>query len=75
MLTGYQTFRSWDISADAELVRIVGYTGRGSYWVTRPLAPAGKSRRVQVDEALELIEIAVEDGAEPGEVIPHVGGR
>ena len=49
-------------------VRYQGFSGRGTYWLSRPAAHGGKSRREQFEWALTLIEEAIESGAEPGEV-------
>jgi hypothetical protein len=57
-----------DPSTGDMAVRYQGFSGHGTYWLTRPAAPGGKSRREQRDWALTLIEEAIETGAEPGEV-------
>ena len=67
-LTGYQTTRFYDAANDRDSIRIDGFSGRGVYFVTRALVPPGKSRRAQLDEALDLIEDAIDAGAAPGEV-------
>ena len=72
----YQTLRFYDPQLDAEAIRISGFSGRGEFWRKEPLAPAGRKRREQLAEALELIEEAIDakrpDGRwmfQPGEVV------
>lgn len=45
-----------------------GFSGHGTYWLSRPAAPGGKSRRAQREWVLTLIEEAIEAGDPPGEV-------
>ena len=67
-LVSYNTFRGYDPGADTDTIRIVGYSGHGSYWVTRPATGPGQSRRDQLNDALDLIDEAIDRGDEPGEV-------
>jgi hypothetical protein len=69
-MTAHQTIRFYDPSIDGEAVRISGFDGRGGeFWCKRALPVSAKARRAQKEEALELIEQAIEAGLEPGEVI------
>jgi hypothetical protein len=56
----YQTLRFYDPQLDAEAIRISGFSGRGEFWMKQPFAPAGRKRREQLAEALELIEEAID---------------
>lgn len=58
----------YDPNADGMAVRYIGYSGRGSYWLTLPEAAGGKSRRAQREWALTLIDEAIERDQPPGEV-------
>lgn len=66
----YSEFRHWSIVADQELIRLSMTNGRtqGEYF-TFIKADDGKKLRERRDEALELIEQAISQGCEPGEVI------
>ncbi len=57
-----------DLATGDMAVRYQGFSGRGTYHLTLPAAPGGKSRREQREWALTLIEEAIETGDEPGEV-------
>lgn len=67
-LKTWQTFRFYDPVRDVDSIRFSGYSGRGEFWIAEPAAPAGKSRREQLDRVLDQIEDAIEGGQEPGEV-------
>lgn len=68
-MTAHQTVRFYDPFTDAQSVRISGFSGRGEFWCNRPLPAAGRDRRVVLAAAIELIEQAIEQGLEPGEVV------
>lgn len=57
-----------DMINDGESIRITGFSGHGAYWISQPLTPPGKSRRVQREHLKRLIERAIERDDEPGEV-------
>jgi len=67
-MNAWQSVRYYDPSTDAVCVRISGFSGRGEFWCKRPLPAPGRARRLMVDEALSLIQQAIEAGLEPGEV-------
>ncbi|HXJ61875.1 MAG TPA: hypothetical protein VNU68_34990 [Verrucomicrobiae bacterium] len=67
-LTGWTKTLFWDPRTGEDAITYSGYSGHGTYWVTAPLAPAGKSRRAQKDEILDRIEEAIERNDPPGEV-------
>lgn len=69
-LTGWTETRYYDPFLDEEGVTITGYSGHGAYWIRQVMAPPGKSRRAQREAALDLIEVAIDTGQEPGEVKP-----
>lgn len=69
-IAGYQQIRFYDPAVDAEGVRISGFDGKGGeFWMRLALAPAGRARRAQREQALAAIAEAIEIGLEPGEVI------
>jgi hypothetical protein len=67
-LRTWRQYRFYDVTNDCDAVRISGFSGHGEYWVARPVAQGGKSRRQQLDEALDQIEAAIDAEAQPGEV-------
>lgn len=64
----WQETRYYDPINDRDSLRLTGFSGRGAYWIDRPLSLPGKSRRVQREHLLRLIEQAIERGDTPGEV-------
>ena len=67
-LRSWTKFDFYDPATGDMAVRYTGFSGHGEYWLKLPATPGGKSRRLQRDWALTLIEEAIETGAEPGEV-------
>lgn len=67
-MRSWNKFDYYDPDVGGMAVRYQGFSGHGTYWLSRPAAPGGKSRREQRDWALTLIEEAIERGDEPGEV-------
>ena len=68
-MTSWTRTRYYDIGLDCDAQRITGYDGRGgSFWTTVPLSQSGATRRATLDEALFLIEDAINAGDPPGEV-------
>ena len=67
-MRSWNKFDFFDPATGGMAVRYQGFSGHGTYWLSRPAAPGGKSRREQRDWALTLIEEAIERGDEPGEV-------
>ena len=67
-LTAWSKTDYYDPSTGDMAVRYSGFSGHGTYWLTRPAVSGGKSRREQREWVLDLIERAIERGDEPGEV-------
>lgn len=67
-LNSYHVMIHYDPGLDAEAICIVGYTGKGSYWIRTRKAPEGRKRREQKEELLIRLAAAVEKGQPPGEV-------
>ena len=67
--------RSYSVADDAEMVTYVGYSGHGTYWIRRPLAGRGRSRREQQEEMLDAIEDSIDAGDDPGEVTARLASE
>lgn len=67
-MTAWNEIKFYDPINDRDSIKIIGYSGSGSYWVGQPLTPPGKSRRAQREHLLYLLEQAIKRGDEPGEV-------
>jgi hypothetical protein len=62
--------RFYDPLSDSEAIRISGFSDRGGeFWIREALAPAGKSRRLQREKAMDAIAEAIAAGLEPGQVV------
>jgi hypothetical protein len=58
-MTGWNEVKWYDPINDRDSIKIIGYSGSGSYWVGQPLTPPGKSRRAQREHLLYLLEQAI----------------
>lgn len=67
-MTAWNEIKFYDPINDRDSIKIIGYSGFGSYWVGQPLTPPGKSRRAQREHLLYLLEQAIKRGDAPGEV-------
>lgn len=67
----FSEFRFWSPIADTVMVRISMTNGKaqGEYFAFIP-AYDGRRYRERRDEALDMIETAIREGLEPGEVLP-----
>lgn len=67
----YSEFRFYSPVLDAEAIRI-SMPGKQPNFEFFMIIPAADGRRYRErrDEALELIELAIREGLEPGEVLP-----
>ena len=55
---------------DANMTRIYAFDAKGGeFWQAIPTAPGGRARREARERALDAIEMAIEQGCEPGEVV------
>lgn len=66
----YSEFRFWSPVLDAEAVRISMQGGQGTEYFMIIKADDGRRYREKRDEALSMIEEAIEAGLEPGQVLP-----
>jgi hypothetical protein len=68
-MRAYQQVQFYDPATDAQSVRISGFSGRGEFWCKRIIPKSGAQRREMLRAALDLIEQAIEQDLQPGEVV------
>jgi hypothetical protein len=69
----FQQIRYYDPGVDAEAARISGFDRHGGeFWMRCTLAPSGRARRQQFQDAQAAIAEAIEAGLDPGEVVIEV---
>lgn len=68
-MTGYHEYRYWSPLHDADMVRLTVFDQRGAeYWSLVP-ASAPRKYRERREHALKLIDYAMEQKMEPGQVV------
>ena len=69
----WQEIRFYCPMRDANMTRISMFDRRGGeLFQVIPTAPGGRARREARERALDAIEMAIEQGCEPGEVVLEV---
>lgn len=66
----YSEFRFWSPILDADAVRLSMSGTKGGEFFVIIRADDGKKYRERRDRALGLIQQAIDEGLEPGEVVP-----
>jgi hypothetical protein len=67
-LQAWSKFEFFDMDTGEMAVRYSAFSGHGEFWMKLPMTKPGQSRRQQQEWVLTLLNEAIEDGQERGEV-------